>query len=207
MKSNNYNIGLIGQNLVQKHLENLGFELILANFQFYLGRKSGEIDLIMQKNGRIHLIEVKTRTNFKFGKISEQITKTKLQTLARAWQFFIFKNSRFKTTFCQFDAAFIFIKNNLDISVINNSVDSPNFVANSAQNSIQNSLWEPKNNQEIQKILPNSLEAKNNSSQNSQTTNLQKDFLSQKNENFANKQDNFKGDFWIEMIWNAYQFD
>lgn len=203
MKSNNYNIGLIGQNLVQKHLENLGFELILANFQFYLGRKSGEIDLIMQKDSRIHLIEVKTRTNFKFGKISEQITKTKLQTLARAWQFFIFKNSQFKTTFCQFDAAFIFIKNNLDISVISNSANSPNFVANSAQNS----LWEPKNNQEIQKTLPNSLEAKNNSTQNSQTTNLQKDFLGQKYENFANNQDNFKGDFWIEMIWNAYQFD
>ncbi len=112
---NNYQKGLDGQNLVQKYLEGRGFELVCANFQFYWGVKMGEIDLIMAKAGRLHLIEVKTRTNSKFGQIHEQITKTKLQALSRAWQYFIFKNPRFKNAFCQFDAALVQKVNKNDI--------------------------------------------------------------------------------------------
>ena len=111
--STNFAKGLVAQDLVQNHLESLNFALICRNFQFYLGRKMGEIDLIMQKDNRIHLIEVKMRTlrNSKFGRVDEQITKTKLLTLSRSWQFFVLKNPEFRNHFCQFDAAFVWQKN------------------------------------------------------------------------------------------------
>lgn len=107
--STNFDKGLLAQDLVLNHMENLGFSLICQNFQFYFGRKMGEIDLIMQKDKRLHLIEVKMRKskNSKFGQIQDQITKTKLLTLAKSWQFFILKNPEFKNYFCQFDAAFV----------------------------------------------------------------------------------------------------
>lgn len=111
--STNFTKGLVAQDLVQGHLESLNFVLVCRNFQFYFGRKMGEIDLIMQKNNRIHIIEVKMRTlkDSKFGRIDEQITKIKLLTLAKSWQFFVLKNPEFKNNFCQFDAAFVWEKN------------------------------------------------------------------------------------------------
>ncbi len=118
--STNFAKGLVAQDFVQSHLEDLGFVLIRQNFQFYFGRKIGEIDLIMQKNNRIHLIEVKMRTvkNSKFGRIDEQITKNKLLTLAKSWQFFILKNPEFRNHFCQFDAGFVWQKNIKKTSIL-----------------------------------------------------------------------------------------
>lgn len=145
--STNFAKGLVAQNLVQSHLKSLNFALIRCNFQFYFGRKMGEIDLIMQKNNRIHLIEVKMRTlkNSKFGRINEQITKTKLLTLAKSWQFFLLKNPEFKNHFCQFDAAFVWQKN----------LNSQNLQSFSKNPKTQ------KENQIFQKEIQNKLESEN----------------------------------------------
>ena len=111
MKINQNNTGLDAEKLAAIYLMDHGLKILERNYHCHFG----EIDLIMAKAGRLHLIEVKTRTNSKFGQIHEQITKTKLQALSRAWQYFIFKNPRFKNAFCQFDAALVQKVNKNDI--------------------------------------------------------------------------------------------
>lgn len=50
------NIGRLGEELALKHLQNNGFSLVAKNVLAW----GGELDLVMQKNGLFHLVEVKT---------------------------------------------------------------------------------------------------------------------------------------------------
>ena len=58
-------IGALGERLVVKHLVNKGFVHVESNYL----KKQGELDVIMENNGKIHFIEVKTvsRVNFQPG--------------------------------------------------------------------------------------------------------------------------------------------
>lgn len=73
-------IGQLGEDLAQKYLINKGFLIILKNFRV----RAGEIDLICQKAGRIHFIEVKTRTNLMFGYGEESVNYFKRRRLKTA---------------------------------------------------------------------------------------------------------------------------
>lgn len=70
-------IGKLGEDLAQKYLKNKGFLVISRNFRV----RAGEIDLICQKAGKLHFIEVKTRTNLAFGYGEESVNYFKRQRL------------------------------------------------------------------------------------------------------------------------------
>ncbi len=55
-------IGALGEALVLKHLKNKGFTHVRSNYL----KRQGEIDVIVEYDGKIHFIEVKTvsRVNF-----------------------------------------------------------------------------------------------------------------------------------------------
>lgn len=55
-KTEKQKIGRLGEDIAQKYLENKGFSVIGQNYL----KKCGEIDIIAQKRGIIHFIEVKT---------------------------------------------------------------------------------------------------------------------------------------------------
>lgn len=55
-KTKNKQIGAWGEEIAAKHLVRQGFTLIEMNYL----RKWGEIDVIVEKQGRIHFVEVKT---------------------------------------------------------------------------------------------------------------------------------------------------
>lgn len=55
-KSHNKDIGAKGESIVAKHLENKGFLIIGRNYL----KKWGEIDVIAEKAGKVHFVEVKT---------------------------------------------------------------------------------------------------------------------------------------------------
>jgi putative endonuclease len=57
-----------------------GFEVIARNWRC----RSGEIDLIVQKGGTVHFVEVKTRRTATYGYPEEAITRRKLEHLRRA---------------------------------------------------------------------------------------------------------------------------
>ena len=49
----------------------------------------GEIDLVIQKDGVTHFVEVKTRHSLEFGYPEESITRTKLRHLARTIEMYL----------------------------------------------------------------------------------------------------------------------
>lgn len=51
-------IGRLGENLVVKHLENLGFKILNRNYW----KPCGEIDIVVSKRNCTHFVEVKTVT-------------------------------------------------------------------------------------------------------------------------------------------------
>lgn len=82
------NIGDCGEEFAAKMLENSGYEIMERNFW----TKTGEIDIIARKDGVLHFIEVKTRTNDKYGLPSESITENKKYKMRRTAELYL--NSR-----------------------------------------------------------------------------------------------------------------
>ncbi|MEM1311849.1 MAG: YraN family protein [Patescibacteria group bacterium] len=101
-------LGKVGEKIALEHYLMNGYKLVAKNFQFYRqGNRGrlGEIDLIMTKKQVLYLIEVKTRSNSKFGSPVEQISKTKLQHLYKTYQYFLLKHKLYQNWLCQFDVA------------------------------------------------------------------------------------------------------
>lgn len=70
---NKRKFGIIGEKIAQGFLLNKGYEILETNFY----TKRGEIDIIAQKNKCIVFVEVKTRTNLKFGTPAMAVNSTK----------------------------------------------------------------------------------------------------------------------------------
>ena len=57
MQTNNtVSTGLLGESIACRYLTERGYRVITRNFL----RKSGEIDIVAEKTGRLHFVEVKT---------------------------------------------------------------------------------------------------------------------------------------------------
>jgi len=104
-------LGRDGEELVCQYFEEQGFCIIKRNFQFYsqgVQGRLGEIDIIAEKNNRLHLIEVKTRSSFQFGEIAAQVTRQQLQKLYKTYKYFLKKEPHYRNYFCQFDVATVY---------------------------------------------------------------------------------------------------
>lgn len=73
-------LGSDGENLALRFLEKKGYGLVERNFRI----RGGEIDLIVEKNGILVFVEVKTRRNTTFGSATESLTALKLIRLRKA---------------------------------------------------------------------------------------------------------------------------
>lgn len=69
-----------GEDLAAIFFESRGYNTILRNWSCRLG----EIDLICEKDGVLHFVEVKTRRSPEYGHPEEAVTTAKLRHLARA---------------------------------------------------------------------------------------------------------------------------
>lgn len=74
------NLGDLGENLAMRHLTGKGYNLVARNYFI----RGGEIDLIMEKDGILIFVEVKTRRNNNFGTAAEALTTIKKRKLLRA---------------------------------------------------------------------------------------------------------------------------
>ena len=83
-------LGNQGEDIAATFLTNKGYSIIKRNFK--LG-KSGEIDIIAQSNNIIIFVEVKTRTNYKFGNPLEQISLRKRNNWKKTAEEFMFNNN------------------------------------------------------------------------------------------------------------------
>lgn len=86
----NKQLGYFGENLASDFLMNQGYSVLEKNYVI----RGSEIDLIAEKNGRLHFIEVKTRRTKRFGETLESITPQKIQKLERGILSYLEENGR-----------------------------------------------------------------------------------------------------------------
>ncbi len=100
-KMTNKDTGNKGEELAVQALEERGFNILERNWHF----KYWEVDIIASRENRLHFVEVKTRTNQKFGYPEESITRDKMQSLKNAAEVYQEKHPEWK--YIQFDVAAI----------------------------------------------------------------------------------------------------
>lgn len=87
---NRKNIGNLGENLVAKYLEDLGYKIIERNFNC----KLGEIDIIAQDKNEIVFVEVKTRRMLSYGDPAESVNIPKQKHIYRAGEYYLLINNK-----------------------------------------------------------------------------------------------------------------
>ena len=83
-------IGQWGENLACEYLKKNNYKIIDRNFLC----KKGEIDIIVKDINKKELvfIEVKTRSNFKYGNPADSVDKNKQQHMKLAIKYYLYKN-------------------------------------------------------------------------------------------------------------------
>lgn len=111
---NNKQTGNIGENLAEEYLKNKGYKILERNFSC----KQGEIDIIALDKKEIVFVEVKTRTNTKYGLPVEAVNHIKKKHIYNSAKYYVYINNLYNE-FIRFDIIEIYItKNNYKINHI-----------------------------------------------------------------------------------------
>lgn len=81
-----HEIGKLGENLAVKYLEQNEYKVIEKNFEC----RQGEIDIIAINKNELVFIEVKTRTNIKYGKPVDAVDLKKRKHLIKAVEYYLY---------------------------------------------------------------------------------------------------------------------
>lgn len=98
MKLNADNQGLVAEKLAATFLTQQGLKLVASNYHC----RYGEIDLIMQEGNTLVFVEVRLRSNSRFGSAATSITPQKQQKLIRTAQHYLQQHAI--QSRCRFDA-------------------------------------------------------------------------------------------------------
>ncbi|MEG2541692.1 MAG: YraN family protein [Christensenellaceae bacterium] len=113
----NQRIGKIGEDYVSTYLQERDYEIVYRNYR----AKKGEIDIIAKQNSGYIFVEVKTRTNQKYGSAAEAVTPKKQALLRDTAQLFLI-DKNLSDVDMRFDIAEVYLKNNkLEIHYIKNA--------------------------------------------------------------------------------------
>ena len=82
-------LGEKGEDIAAKYLEDKGIKVIKRNFYC----KFGEIDIIARDKEELVFIEVKTRTNSKYGKPAEAVSISKQKHLYHSIEYYLYSNN------------------------------------------------------------------------------------------------------------------
>lgn len=120
---NKHKIGEDAEIFAEKYLKRLKYKIIERNYR----TKFGEIDIIGIDKSYLVFVEVKMRTNEKFGNILYSIDKKKMNKIIKAAKFFLTAN---KIKYNKFDVRFdvILLENRRDgqykITLIKNAFNA-----------------------------------------------------------------------------------
>ena len=98
-------IGDYGERVCKNYLMKLGYNILELNYS----SRYGEIDIIAQKDITIIFVEVKTRTNLKYGTPAMAINQNKKRHIKMSAQYYVLKNN-YKKFNIRFDVIEVFIK-------------------------------------------------------------------------------------------------
>ena len=106
MERYNKNVGDFGEECAKKYLEDNGYKILTQNYNC----RFGEIDIIALDDNCLVFVEVKTRTNLKFGTPAMAVNFTKKKHIKSAAKTFLYLNRRYGDE-VRFDVVEIFINN------------------------------------------------------------------------------------------------
>lgn len=115
----NYNKRTIGTKYEEaaiKYLESNGYIIVVKNFRC----KKGEIDIVAKDGRYLAFIEVKYRSNLKYGYPQEAININKIRRITNTAKIYMIKNNISFDTPCRFDVVAIQDK---DIKLIKNAFE------------------------------------------------------------------------------------
>ena len=78
MPSSRTKLGTAGEGIARRHLEALGYTLREANYRC----RWGEVDLVMERDGEVVFVEVRTKRGRAFGTPEESVTPAKRRRLS-----------------------------------------------------------------------------------------------------------------------------
>ena len=100
------NMGLWGENKAVEFLKAKNYTILARNYH----SRFGEIDIIASKNNYIIFVEVKTRTNEKYGRASEAVNKIKKIHMKKSAAIFL-KENNFSRFTIRFDVIEVYMIN------------------------------------------------------------------------------------------------
>jgi putative endonuclease len=110
-KSLNQTTGKKGEQIAECYLIDNGFEIQEKNWRHH----HLEVDIIASKNGRLHIVEVKTRNSIKYGHPEESITKNKMKFLKNAAEAYQFQHKQW--CYLQFDVIAITLISEIETEI------------------------------------------------------------------------------------------
>lgn len=103
---NKRKFGIIGEKIAQGYLVNKDYNILDTNFY----TRGGEIDIIAKKNEYIVFIEVKTRSNTRYGTPAMAVNHIKKKHIKLASSIYLMLNNLYNVP-VRFDVIEVFIKN------------------------------------------------------------------------------------------------
>jgi len=91
--------GAAAESAAQQYLERRGLLLLTRNFR----ARTGEIDLVMRHNSALVFIEVRQRTNARYGGAAASVTPAKQQRIRQTALMFLQQNPCYGHMPCRFD--------------------------------------------------------------------------------------------------------
>ena len=101
-------IGRYGEDVAERYLKQKGYTIIGKNFSC----RQGELDIIAKDNEYLVFIEVKTRSNFMYGKPVEAVGKLKKQHMYKVAKYYLHIHGLEKK-FVRFDVIEVYIDKGL----------------------------------------------------------------------------------------------
>lgn len=110
--------GKLGEDIATKYLQEKGYSIIERNFYC----NQGEIDIIALDKDEIVFIEVKTRTNKKYGFAAEAVDENKRRHLLRAIRYYVYSRN-LQNEFIRIDVIEVYFNNkNIKINHIRQAI-------------------------------------------------------------------------------------
>lgn len=105
-------LGKYGENIARQYYKSKGCKVIAQNFYCLYG----ELDLVIEKNNKIKVIEVKTRRANNFGWAEEAINEKKLDNMVKSYQ--VLQSAKKLTDNFEMELFIVEISKNIKVRII-----------------------------------------------------------------------------------------
>jgi putative endonuclease len=117
-------VGVRGEKLVEEKYLNLGCKLLERNYIFPHGKQIGELDLIFLKGKEVIFVEVKTRSNERYGGPFEAVDESKQRKLIKTAKLYLQLHPKFVEYNYRIDVAAVDVDNPKDpVIILENAIE------------------------------------------------------------------------------------